>query len=585
MTRNRLKDLDTWNQWQQAEFKQLDQFSQLEMFGDPQPRPVSTKKKPNFLLNPLWSYRVKPSGERRSRNCCDGSPRAAPMLRTLTETYSSCIEVPIYRLFTAVTTALNYIQYGGDAQDAYAHSPAPSIPCYVRIDEAFAAWYKARYGKEINREHVLPVQHALQGHPEAGLLWEKHINHILQKPDLNFKPTTHERNLYTATFNGVPVLLARQVDDFALAAPNEHIAKHVYDLIGSYLKLPKEPKVPFKFLGIVDSFNGIDVQQTRHYTKLSNTSYIRRLLKTHNWDTPNPDEPTIQTRHFEPIPPSCINDIYSSNGPKEGTAEHQQLATKMGFSYRQVLGELMYAYISTRPDIGYALNTLAKFTQHPNDIHYRMLKRTALYLRHTISWGIIYWRTRSNLNLPDIPFETIPEDPNLPPFPIESDPFRLTGFVDAAHANDLRKRRSTTGYAFFLANGVIIYRCKTQPTTATSSTEAELIAGCSGGKVTRYLRFILHQIGFPQAKPTILYEDNEPVIKCANARKPTQRSRHIDIQYFALQEWKENGDLLLQHIRGIINPADILTKALPWVLHLRHIRRLFGFYGCSYTSV
>ena len=582
LTRQKLKQLDTWQQWQDAEFKQLDQFHQLGMFGPPQQRPPSTNEKPNFLLNPMWSYRVKPSGERRSRNCCDGSPRAAPILHQLTETYSSCIEVPIYRLFTAITTALNYIQYGGDAQDAYAHSPAPSFPCFVRVDQAFKAWYKSRFNKDIKPHHVLPVRHALQGHPEAGLLWEQHINSILQKPDLNFKSTTHERNIYTATINGTPVLLARQVDDFALASPDPKISALVYQRIGAYLKLPKEDKVPFKELGILNSFNGIDVQQTRHYTKLSNESYLRRFLKTHQWDTESPNTTTTQSRHFEPIPPSAITDIYNNIGPSEHTKEHADLATKMGFSYRQVLGEIMYAYVSTRPDIGYAINTLAKFTQYPAPIHYRMLKRTALYLRHTITWGIIYWRTQPNMSLPEIPFNTIPEDPTLPTFPHEPDPFKLVGFVDAAHANDLRKRRSTTGYAFFMASGVVIYRCKTQPTTATSSTEAELIAGCSGGKVTKYLRFILQQLGFPQSSPTVLYEDNEPVIKCVNARKPTTRSRHIDIQHFAIQEWKETGILVLQHIKGTINPAELLTKALPWVLHLRHSQRIFGHHGCPH---
>jgi len=41
----------------------------------------------------------------------------------------------------------------------------------------------------------LPVQKALQGHPEAGALWEKHIVGILHN-DLGFRSTVQERNLY-----------------------------------------------------------------------------------------------------------------------------------------------------------------------------------------------------------------------------------------------------------------------------------------------------------------------------------------------------------------------------------------------------
>ena len=43
-----------------------------------------------------------------------------------------------------------------------------------------------------------------------------------------------------STFRGVKVLLLRQVDDFALASPDEDIAKAIYDIIGKRLTLPRE---------------------------------------------------------------------------------------------------------------------------------------------------------------------------------------------------------------------------------------------------------------------------------------------------------------------------------------------------------
>ena len=41
-----------------------------------------------------------------------------------------------------------------------------------------------------------------------------------------------------------------------------------------------------------------------------------------------------------------------------------------------------------------------------------------------------------------------------------------------------------------------------------------------------------------------------------NASRPTARSRHIDIQHFAIQEWKAYVDTVLEHIPGVINSAD-----------------------------
>ena len=128
-------------------------------------------------------------------------------------------------------------------------------------------WYKHRFGKQLNRDHVPPVQHALQGHPESGMLWERHISGVLS--DLGFKHTTHDRSIYSADWNGAKILLLRQVDDFALASPHEDIAKDVCNRIGRALQLPSEKEPPFSCLGLLDDFNGLDVHQHNNSIEIS----------------------------------------------------------------------------------------------------------------------------------------------------------------------------------------------------------------------------------------------------------------------------------------------------------------------------
>ena len=53
--------------------------------------------------------------------------------------------------------------------------------------------------------HVVPLHKALQGHPEAGALWECMIVGILE--GLGFHSTTHECNLYRGEINGELVLV------------------------------------------------------------------------------------------------------------------------------------------------------------------------------------------------------------------------------------------------------------------------------------------------------------------------------------------------------------------------------------------
>jgi len=158
-------------------------------------------------------------------------------------------------------------------------------------------------------------------------------------------------------------------------------------------------------------------------------------------------------------------------------------------------------------------------------------------------------------------------------------PTQLITHVDAAHANELRQRCSTTGHGCFLAGGVVAYRSRTQSVCAQSSTEAELIAANAAAKVTKYLCFILHELGYTQTEPTPIYEDNDSAIKIVKHSQPTDRSRHVKIRYFALQHWRLMKDIILIHLPGFVNPVDMLTKALGWVLHHRHAPYLMGHCG------
>jgi len=237
----------------------------------------------------------------------------------------------------------------------------------------------------------------------------------------------------------------------------------------------------------------------------------------------------------------------------------------------------LYAYVTCRPDIGYATITLSKFSTCPHDHHFAMLKKVAKYLRATKDWGITCRRSQPDTSLPPSNFTQSTMDPQLPDFPAV-DTQEPVAFLHAAHANDLRNRRSTTGYAFLLCGGAISYRCKTQSVTATSSTEAEFLAAVATAKHARCMRAIMTDLGFPPKGPTVMCCDNQSAINMINARVPTERSRHIDIQHFAIQDWKESGAIVVEFISGVINPSDDLTKPLGWVSHDRHARQIMGHY-------
>ncbi len=75
------------------------------------------------------------------------------------------------KLFPAISAMKNDAIEEANAVNAYAQSPPPTVPAYVRIHAQCRDWYNKWFGIEWDfKVHLLQVQHALQGHPESGTL-------------------------------------------------------------------------------------------------------------------------------------------------------------------------------------------------------------------------------------------------------------------------------------------------------------------------------------------------------------------------------------------------------------------------------
>jgi len=578
LTRHRLKRLTTWPLWRKAFHKQLDDHAKEGVLGEPMKRPPGA-----IVLRGQWSQAIKMDNRRKARLCADGSKRAQPMLHRLLQTYSSCIETPCMRLFFALAAAEGMYITGADCTNAFQQCPPPKIQLYLQIDEAYIEWWNDRHPDPKDKldyardKHlVLPILKNLQGLPSAGAAWEEHFSKILN--EMGFKSTTHEKNIYQGVYQGQRVLIAAQVDDLVIGTHDPKLANSIIEYIASR-------GVTIRNDGLCLRFNGLDIEQTRSYVKISCHKYIDKVLKLHGWDKPGANE----SDHCKLIPMSDqkVQELQLiDEGPKVGTPEHAALEKEAGFDYRQVLGETIYAYVVCRQDISFAVTFLARYATCPSLKHYAALKHIWRYLRSTPDWGIVYWRDKDKMrsDLPNKEWQgpSMPaneEDPNLTDFPAPSSLLELVGFVDASHATCLKTRRSITGMVFMLAGGTVYYKSKLQATVSTSSTECELIAAVQAAKIAKYLRSVLAELGYPQSGPTILYEDNEAAIHVANNVRPTQRTRHVDIGWFAIQEWVQNGDIQMKFLKTNLMVADASTKAVPWVLHRRHCRRAMGHFG------
>jgi hypothetical protein len=377
LTQGKLLKQDDWSDWQASEFLQLDQYDAQGMFGDP----VQVDKDDAvFFL--VWTYGVKAlDGRKKVRCVCNGLSRSRSV-KVLDETYANCVDQTSSRLFYAILAGENLLVFGADVFNAFTKAPPPKQGFYVRPDKAFYDWWvQHKHCPPIPPGYVIPALSAMQGHPESPRLWEKHADAILRKFGLT--PTAHEPCLYSGTIAGKRIIFKCQVDDFAIAAPDEKTANILLDLIDDQLT------IPLKRQGLLDMFNGINVTQMRDYIKIDCHTYIDKFCEKYinTWLHKVP----ITENRPTPLPtnPTWIKKFNAAVGPSD-PKEQQQLTTKMEIKYKGGVGKLIWAMTICRPDILFTSVKLSQSNSAPAEHHYHGLKHAIRYIYITRHDGIYF---------------------------------------------------------------------------------------------------------------------------------------------------------------------------------------------------
>ena len=118
-------------------------------------------------------------------------------------------------------------------------------------------------------------------------------------------------------------------------------------------------------------------------------------------------------------------------------------------TYQSIVGSLLHAAITTRPDIAQAVGVVSKFCANPTQSHLTAAKRILRYLKGTVYLGLSYKKCADG---------------------------NLIGYSDADWAGDVDDRHSTSGNVFLLAKGAVSWLSKKQATVALSTAEAEYVA-------------------------------------------------------------------------------------------------------------
>jgi hypothetical protein len=304
---------------------------------------------------------------------------------------------------------------------------------------------------------VMQILKALQGHPRAGQLWGDKVEGYLS--ELSFEPLKHENCLYVGTHEGHKIICCRQSDDFLFEGEDETVIRRLIVALGLTVAIKYE-------LGLSTHFNVLEIVQDRDYIHIHVSPYLNKILANHGWSKEGKQE----ARHFEPLHPSSIKELETSEGPDDPVTA-KAIETAAGFANRTGISEIIFAYVTCSLDIGFDVTELSKFSTKPAAVHYTALKRVFHYLHQTREHGLVYWRRTPRLSLPHVPFKLLrPTDPSDQGLPHPDLATTLCAYVDAAHTNCLRTRRSVGDFVFCLAGTAVAYRAKWIATIRCSST-------------------------------------------------------------------------------------------------------------------
>ncbi|CAN1136868.1 Retrovirus-related Pol polyprotein from transposon RE1 [Linum perenne] len=201
--------------------------------------------------------------------------------------------------------------------------------------------------------HVCRLNKSLYGLKQAPRAWFSCLRDALVQ--LGFEGSKTDTSLFYLS-NPSPIIVLIYVDNIIITgASSEQVQNIIQELAGCF---------KLKDLGRLSYFLGIEVNQSTACMHLTQTKYIKELLKKAGLHASNP----VAMPYYK----AKVTDIEPFHRPTE---------------FRQLLGILQYLQM-TRPDISYVVNKLSQTMHAPSMTDWVHLKRVLRYLKGTLTHGI-----------------------------------------------------------------------------------------------------------------------------------------------------------------------------------------------------
>lgn len=234
---------------------------------------------------------------------------------------------------------------------------------------------------------------------------------------------------------------------------------------------------------------------------------------------------------------------------------------KLNINYRSAIGLLNHIAQLTRPDISFAVSSLARFSVKPGMTHWHEVKKVWQYLKGTADLKLTL---------------QIKEPDQL-----------LQIYSDASWGDDPQDRTSQSGYLCFLFGTLISWNSSKQRCVTYSSTEAELNPLVDSFHEGIWLKALLaeiwdiqvdsanHLIDDPEIQEQLMMSDEDFKEKFSNEHlidnkglddkvkkfSSNPKTRHIDLKMKGLRQEVKHQNIRVSLIGTSDMVADALTKS------------------------
>jgi hypothetical protein len=168
--------------------------------------------------------------------------------------------------------------------------------------------------------------------------------------------------------------------------------------------------------------------------------------------------------------------------------------------------------------------------------------------------------------VPDPDHLPVPGSAGLPSLPPGSS---CVGYADANHGTGMDDKKSVTGMVIQVLGGPVSWSSHVQPTQSISTVESEIHAMSCASREALWIAKLALKFQIP-ARPFLIRSDSHGAISAVTKYTYTKHSKHIGIHQDFMRDRFKCNDLDFQHIRGVDNPADVFTKALPGPAFEKH---------------